>query len=221
MNAETNMGCVAAPIRWMLAVGIIASSILAAGPSRADEAGPGKVKPMPPLETVRAVVRRHFALQSDYKPGDILSRSMVEPLFDQLGLMGWKVLDKKDILRHVPKETDFVVRALRSESGRPLMRKVASMPGGYDRLYRLSVLPHGRQTIADLIRGKGGAQFIEYLTRSPGGHNLGRMLENTPNGADFNKPVGFLFTEDALLKRIEASYRAEKKRRERSPGQRS
>jgi len=185
----------------------------------ASESKHERVKPLPPFRAVRNLVQRHFALQADYKPGDILSRTEVAPIFDQLGLMGWKVLDKKAILWRVPKETDFVVRVLRSESGRKFMRQIATMPGGYDRLYRLSVLPHGRQTVADLVRGKGGAEFVRYLTESRGGRNLGRMLENTPQGTKFNEPVHFLFTEDALLKRLEASYQQARKGRRRTTTQ--
>ena len=71
--------------------------------------------------------------------------------------------------------------------------------------------------VADLVRGKGGAEFVQYLTESRGGRNLGRMLESAPKGSKFNEPVGFLFTEDALLQRLEKSYREEKKRRDPAP----
>ena len=197
-----------------LILGSLLMIAVAANRGLAADSKQEKVKPLPPIGAVRDAVRRHFAVQTGHLPGDILSRSMVAPLFDQLGLMGWKVLDKKAILRHVPKETDFVVRVLRTDSGRQFMRQIASMPGGYDRLYRLAVLPRGRQTVADLVRGKGGAEFVQYLTESRGGHNLGRMLKNAPNGTKFNEPVGFLFTEDALLQRLEKSYGEERKRRE-------
>jgi len=190
--------------------------VVAANCCSARESKHTWTKPLPPFRAVRDVVQRHFAMQADYKPGDILSRSEVAPIFDQLGLMGWRVLDKKAIVLRVPKETDFVVRILRTESGRKFMRQIAAMPGAYDRLYRISVLPHGRQTVADLVRGKGGAKFVRYLTETRGGRNLGRMLENTPQGNKFNEPVRFLFTEDALLKRLNESYQQERKGRRKT-----
>jgi hypothetical protein len=190
-------------------------SLLAAG--GADAAETAKGRPLPKFETVREVVLRELVDPPARIPGDIIARSEVRPVFDQLRLMGWPVLDEKVILKQVPGDTDFVLQKLRTPRGRSFMRKVARYPQAYDRLYRMATLPHGRQTVDRLIRSKGGDQFIAYLTESRGGKNLGKMLQSTPRGAKFNRPTGKIFTADALITRLKQSYTAEQQRRSEMP----
>jgi hypothetical protein len=183
----------------------------------ADAAETAKGRPLPKFETVRQVVLRELVNPPARIPGDIIARSEVKPVFHQLRLMGWSVLDEKVILKHVPGDTDFVLQKLRTLQGRSFMRKVARYPQVYDRLYRLASLPHGRQTVDRLIRSKGGDQFLAYLTKSRGGKNLGKMLQSAPRGANFNRPTGKIFTADALIKRLKQSYTAEQQRRSGTP----
>lgn len=199
-----------------LAIGVsVVVSLLAAGV--ADAAETAKGRPLPRFETVRQVVLRELVNPPARIPGDIIARSEVKPVFHQLRLMGWPVLDEKIILKQVPGDTDFVVRQLRTPQGRSFMRKVARYPQVYDRLYRLASLPNGRQTVNRLIRSKGGEQFLAYLTKSRGGKNMGKMLQATPRGANFNRPTGKIFTVDALIKRLKESYTAEQQRRGEMP----
>jgi hypothetical protein len=168
-------------------------------------------KPLPKFSLIRDSVLRDFANMTDYQPGDIISRSEVDPIFKHLRQMGWTVTDEKAILGQVPGDSDFVVRQLRSDSGRGFMRKSAGYPHVYDRLYRLSILPGGRQIVHDLIHGKGGDELMEYLAKTQGGANLGAMLQRVPRGTDFNKPTGHIFTADQLVQRLQISYDADRK----------
>lgn len=168
-------------------------------------------KPLPPLSQVEEVTLRHFALLLDYRPGDVIAQSEVEPLFAQLRLHGWTVMDGKAILQQVPADSDFVIRELHSPRGREFMHRISGYPNAYDRLDRLSRLPRGRQTVRDLIRTKGGHEMIEYMTTAPGGTGLGKMLSKAPKGADFNKPTGRIYTVEMLLNRMKESYRAAEK----------
>jgi hypothetical protein len=172
--------------------------------------GGDEPRPFPSYAEVREVVLRHFALLPDYAPGDMIARSEVEPLFAQLQRMGWKVADRKDILRKVPADQDYLLQKLRTPRGRKFMRRIAGYPDAYDRLDRLSWLPHGRQTVHDLIDGAGGDEMIKYLTTTLGGSELGKMLSKTPKGADFNKPTGRIYTAEMLLGQLEKSHAAEK-----------
>ena len=158
-----------------LAIGVLTLSRVRAGDRRGGELP--RAGRCPSLTAVRAVVLRELVDPPARIPGDIIARSEVKPVFDQLRLMGWSVLDEKAILKQVPGDTDFVLQRLRTSQGRRFMRKVARYPQAYDRLYRLATLPHGRQTVDRLIRSKGGDQFIAYLTESRGGKNLGKMLQ--------------------------------------------
>ncbi len=163
---------------------------------------------LPSFESVTAVVTRALAIQSDYRPGDLISQGNVEPIFHQLRQMGWAVADRTAILNDLPSDRDFVVRQLRTEAGRKMMRQISGYPGGYDRLFRLAALPEGRRTVVDLIEDTGGAELIRYLTMSQGGKQLGRMLGAVPHGQHFNKPTGQIYTEQALLDRLRKSYQA-------------
>ena len=127
--------------------------------------------------------------------------------------MGWTVTDRRIILSLVPDDSEFLIRQLRSHSGRSFMSRVSSYSNAYDRLDRLTRLPHGRQTMHDLIHGVGGEKMIEYMTTTPGGKNLGKQLSNAPKGRDFNQPTGRIYTAKMLLGRLQKSYAAAKEAR--------
>ena len=170
-------------------------------------------KALPKFSDVKETVLRHFELLPDYRPGDIIARSEVEPLFAQLKWMGWTVADRTHILKMVPADHDYLIRNLRTPSGRRFMRRISSLPNAYDRLERLSRMPHGRQTVHDLINKVGGEEMIEYLTTTSGGKNMGKQLSNSPTGRDFNRPTGRIYTADLLLARLQKSYEAAKQSR--------
>jgi hypothetical protein len=197
--------------RVWVAVLAVGFSVIAAGLAGAAEQV--RDRPLPKFATVRAVVLRELVRPPERLSSDIVARSEVQLVFDQLRRMGWPVRDEKAIVKQVPGDTDFVLQRLRTPPGRKFMRSIAHYPQGYDRLYRLAALPHGRQTVVRLIESKGGAQMIAYLTQSPGGKNLGQMLQDTPRGREFNRPTGKIFTADALIQRLKQSYTAEVQRR--------
>ncbi len=172
--------------------------------------GADRAKPLPTWAEVEEVVLRHFGLLPDYRPGDILARSEVRPLFSHLERMGWEVSDRPEILRQVPADDHYLIRKLRTKRGRKFMRRIAEYPRAYDRLDRLSRLPYGKQTVHDLIYKKGGEELIEYLTTASGGKELGKMLSKAPKGTDFNKPTGLIYTAQMLLERLKTSYAAAK-----------
>lgn len=165
---------------------------------------------LPSFESVAAAVSRELAARPEYAPGDLLSRGMVEPIFVRLRQMGWIVADRKAILDRIPSDQDFLVRRLRTDKGTKFMREINRYPEAYDRLYRLAVLPDGRKTVIALIDGVGGSELLQYLTSTVGGKNLGKQLGHTPKGHDFNQPTGQIYTEQALIKRLQASYAAAK-----------
>lgn len=199
--------------RRRVAVAVLTFGFCALTAGQAGAADRGKERPLPKFATVRAVVLRELVQPPERMPLDIVARSEVQRVFDQLRLMGWPVRDEKAIVKQVPGDTDFVLQKLRTPQGRRFMRKIAHYPQGYDRLYRLASLPHGRQTVVRLIQSKGGERMIAYLTESRGGKNLGKMLQDTPRGRNFNRPTGKIFTADALIKRLQQSYTAEVQRR--------
>jgi hypothetical protein len=165
-------------------------------------------EPLPSFERVREVTLRHFTLLPDYRPGDIIAQSEVEPLFAQLRWIGWMVADRKRILRDVPADRDYLGRALRTPEGRELMHRIAGRAGAYDRLDRLSRLPHGRRVVLGLIQQTAGQQIVEYVTTGRQGRELEESLSQIPKGTDLSRPTGRLYTAEMLLARLEESYAA-------------
>jgi hypothetical protein len=187
----------------LLSANLVAFALLSSG-QRSD--GAEKPSPLPPFSQVKKAVERHFAGQPDYRAGDIISKSEVVSLLAELRRIGFVVPDQKEILEKVPGDNDFLVTNLRTPAGRKFMGCTAPYAGGYDRLDRLARLPHGEQTIRDLIRGPGGDELVKYMTQTPGGKALGRQLSNAPGGDGFNEATGRIYTVQALLGCLQRSY---------------
>ncbi len=167
---------------------------------------------LPSLEQVQKVIEKQFASLNDYKPGDLISRNQVKPIFDALNHLGWNVRDQANILRMIPSEDEFFVRELRTAAGRKFMRQSGKYPLAYDRIDRISHMIMGEQNVRALIRGPDGYKMIQYMTNTPYGRNLGQMLSQDPRGGDFNSSTGRIYTADALMVRLALSYEAEQER---------
>jgi hypothetical protein len=189
----------------LLGVTVVLSSVVfaaAADPQR------GGAKPIPSLSEIKQVVLRYFQAKPDYRAGDLITREDVEPLLGKLQQKGLPLPDAKQILDKVPAKNEFLTQQLRTPGGRKFMRDISGYTDAYDRLDRLSRLPHGQQTIRDLIRGPDGYKMIEYMTTAPGGKALGNQLSNAPLGKDFNAATGRIYTVEMLLLRLEKSRAA-------------
>jgi hypothetical protein len=167
----------------------------------------------PTFETVSRTVAKQLAARDSYRSGDLLTASTVESLFRKLEKINWKVADRKDILKSVLSDSDWMARQFSTQNGRDFMRQVAELPGGYDRVDHLRRMPYGQQQMADLMRGPDGYKLFEYMTTTQGGKNLGNMLSQGVNGENFNRPTGRIYTEIDLIKRLKKSYDAETVRR--------
>jgi hypothetical protein len=163
--------------------------------------------PLPKFEKVEAAVWHYFQSQPKYQSSMLITREQVAPLVKVLARAGFTLPDPDSILNGVPARDDFLVAELYSPAGLKFMARIAQYPDAYDRLDRLSRLPHGRQTVHDLIQGPGGDKMIQYMTTVPGGKNMGNMLSNAPMGADFNKPTGRIYTVPMLIVQLKAQYR--------------
>jgi len=187
----------------LLGLTIVLGSLQAAAGAPATKSG---LPSLPKFNKVEEAVRGHLRKQSGYRSGDILSREQVQPVFRELERIGWRVAGQTAILQAVLPDSHPLVRLLRTPSGKKFARQIATVPEGYDRLYRLSRLPDGLQKIGVLIKGPDGYLMIKYMTTTPGGMELGRMLSQTPGGKGFNKPTGHIYTEDMLVDRLREEY---------------
>jgi len=176
-------------------------------------AGAGKTakdRPVPPFGEIKSAVLEYFASLPDYRPGDIITRSEVEPLFARLKKVGFVPADRRSILEKVPADSDFVVRQLRTTAGRKFMRRISPHPGVYDRLERLAGLRRGKETVAELIRrGPKGADVIVYFAADPDGIKAGKLMSKpTKGGRDYGKPTGRIYTVKMLLEALRRSHAA-------------
>jgi hypothetical protein len=183
-------------------------ALLAGVAASAADAPRAVVRPIPSLSELEQVVLRYFRAQRGWQPGDLITRDKVEPLLLQLRQKMLPLPDAKQILESVPAKDEFLAQQLSTPNGRKFMREVCRYDAAYDRLDRLSRLPHGQQTIIDLIRGPDGYKMIEYMTTAPGGKVLGNQLSNAPKGKNFNSATRRIYTVDMLLKRLEQSRAA-------------
>lgn len=162
---------------------------------------------LPSSAAVRATVQAYFSQLPDYRPGMLVTRSQVKPLWGYLARIGWNVADAQTILAAVPDDGDPIVRVLRASGGAEFQQKIAQIPQGYDYIDQLLTLPRGQKIVADLVRGPGGEKMIAYLATTAGGKHMGTMLSR-PAARDFNAPTARLYTSDQLLARLKASYDA-------------
>jgi hypothetical protein len=171
-----------------------------------------KTQSLPKFEKIEAAVWQYFQSQPNFQASMLITKEQVEPLLGGLANMGFNLSDTKSILDKLPVEDEFLVKELYSPAGRKFMQSIAKYPDAYDRLDRLSRLPHGKQTIRDLVKGPDGYKMIQYMTTTPGGKEMGKMLSNAPLGANFNKPTGRIYTVPMLLTQLEDQYLAMEKK---------
>jgi hypothetical protein len=162
--------------------------------------------PLPDWETLRDVALQTLASSPAYRSGDLLARSDVTRVCDALRQSGWEPSQRHALHNDALSDTHPLVQQLRTAEGRRFMRRVASIPQGYDRLEHLLDLPDGRKTLAALIRGPDGHKFIAYLAQTPQGANLGHTLSRLPQGGGFNRPTGRIYTQHDLLQRLQQVY---------------
>jgi hypothetical protein len=180
-------------------VGVCLYPIVVA-PDTACAVDPG---PKPPeYRQVEQAVRSYFKSLATYEPGDIITRSQVEPLLGQEKSMGWLGAERAAILARLLNDEDFLVTELRTPAGRAFLPQIANYPGGLDRLDHLSRLNQGKKSVRNVIRVRDGYKLIETLATTPNGTALGKSLSKSPGGADFNKPTGRIYTVDMLLERL-------------------
>ena len=154
---------------------------IALGAFAASAAAQSKVQSIPPVSDVQKAVWQDFQKQDDFQPGDLsdprTGRAASWPTSTHGLAIGRCQANPGESL---PAKDDFLVQQLRTRAGKKFMRRIAADPNAYDRLDRLSRMPHGQQTIRDLIKGPGGENLIDYMTKTPGGAALGQMLPRRP-----------------------------------------
>lgn len=175
-----------------------------------NETAWGQKQHLPPLSEIKGGVLRYFRAQTDYRPGDFVTRQQLQPLVTVLVSQGVPKGWAHQIMQRSVDKDEFLAKQFGTPAGRQFMREIARYPKAFDRLDRLARLPHGQQTIQDLIRGPDGEKLVQYMTMTSGGKELGRMLSYDPNNKDFNAPTGRIYTAEGLLEWLEKAWTREK-----------
>jgi hypothetical protein len=170
-------------------------------------------KPLPTFDAVTKQVQQLLANDPEYQAGDLITTSKAERIFLKLEQSNWRVADRREIIKLMVSDSDWLAHQFSSLAGRQFMREISAMPGGYDRVDRLRRMPYGETQISDFIQTPDGSKMIEYMTTTQEGKNLGEQLSEGVDGRGFNKATGRIYTELQLLKRLKRSYDAEATRR--------
>jgi hypothetical protein len=157
---------------------------------------------------VTQAVADYFRSLPDQQETDLVSQRQVRAALARVVAIGWQVPEQDKIANRALADNSFIVRELSTPEGRRFMRKLASHPGTYARLDRLSTLQNGQDTIHSLIQKKQGEDLITYLATTSGGKNLGRMMAGTKGGVDLNKPTDRIYTAEDLLIALKQAYDA-------------
>lgn len=173
-------------------------------------------KEVPPLDVVMQMIEEYFTGRKGYKSGDMLTRGQIKPLFSELRQAGWSVKAENEILKRLHADTDFLAAQLSTPKGVIFMRRIAQMPGGYDRLDHILIMPYGKRRISEFINSPGGYTMIEYMTTTKGGKNLGNYLSKAQNGQGFNKPTPYIYTQTELTAALKQAYEKENAKSKRN-----
>ena len=191
---------------WFVAAAVTLGLILLLLMTNSSAGATPMNRPLPDFAVIQGVVQRHFLTETDYKPGDIITRSQVESALEGVEAVGWRPLGADTMVKDTLEDQAFLPRSLRTDAGLKFMQQIKGDADAYDRLDRLSAMPHGRADILAMIKGPDGWKLIDYMTQTQGGENLGKQISNAPTGHNFNKPTGRIYTEADLLSRLKTAY---------------
>jgi hypothetical protein len=155
---------------------------------------------------LKALVDRHLRSDPDYVPGDILSRSNVEPILGELIERGISPSHDNDgLYNEYLRDDDYLVEQLRSPEGRRFMRKIQTLPGAYDRLERFARHPKGRLWIRQLIAAENGPELFAEMISEAGLKQAAEAMGDDEQSRNLNRPTGRVHTEAQLLARLQRS----------------
>ncbi|MEX0586284.1 MAG: hypothetical protein WD176_06555 [Pirellulales bacterium] len=163
-------------------------------------------KELPTFSQIQRHVRAHLQSTKGYQPGDLLTKTQVQPVFAALATLGWKVAEVDEILELVCDDQDALVRHLRSPQGAKLMRAAGKDTAVYNRLHRLTMTDGGPAHLRDMLKLPNGVEVAKALTNDPRGKDIARRLSRSPKAPDFDKPTGLIYTEAQLIDRLRTSY---------------
>lgn len=188
----------ATPFRSLIAAVAICCGFESARSIAADTTDSIQVDPR-----LKALVERHLRSRPGYQTGDLLSRSDVEPVFNELLELGVQPSrEGESLYRDYLRNDAPLVQLLESPEGRKFMRKVNQIPDAYDRLERLSWSPVGLSWLKQLVEADNGDKLFSEMLTEDGMKKVAETLKDDPSGQNLHLPTGHVYTEAELLARL-------------------
>lgn len=158
-------------------------------------------------QQIKAVVQKHLRPGFDYRPGDLICRGDVEPIFNELIDRGLNASgDIEELYDSFLLDSSPLAQTLRTPAGRKFMRSVSSLPDAYDRMERLSWLPEGRSLLSELIASPEGPQLFQTLLEPENLKHLEQRMSNDPRGRNLRLPTGHVYTANQLLEHLKKTF---------------
>jgi hypothetical protein len=154
---------------------------------------------------IESVVDQYFRELPGHQPFFIITQTDVEPLWAQLAKAGWNVRGEDEIMKRLPRQSEFLVRQLRTASGRKFMHNIVpKYPLIYDRFDILSNTPGGGQTaVSGIVTAVDAELTVRYMFSTAGERSWSSML---PERGRFNKPTGRIYTAESLKTVLQQLY---------------
>lgn len=174
--------------------------------SRPDVARAADSSPRLTFKQIEQIVAEQMDRKRDYRPGDLISRADVEPIFNRLLELGVEPADRETLYDAFLPHNSFLVSELSTAAGMKFMRKVSKFPNVYDRLERLSWMPAGRELIRELTHRADGPEVLQSLTTLQGAEAVEKIMAGDIRGANFALPTGHIHTAEQLLERLKGTH---------------
>ena len=162
---------------------------------------------LPPFAEVERVVLTHFAPSYDFKEGDLITKSDVQPVLAALASIGWQLPHPELILNRVLDDNDFLVKQLKSSKGRRLYDRVAKYPGALDRLDRMREMHGGNKTLEVFVqKTPNNYDLMKTITTTKRGQRFAKDIAKFDDGSKFNTPTGRIYRVSELLPALKQLY---------------
>jgi hypothetical protein len=154
---------------------------------------------------LESVFDQYFRQLPGHQPYFIITRADVDPLWAKLAKAGWNVRDREDVVKRLPQQGEFLVRQMRTGSGRGFMARIApKYLEIYDRLDILANTPWGgTAAVSGIVTAKDAELTVQYMFTKAGERSWSAML---PERGAFNKPTGRIYTAESLKLVLERMF---------------
>ena len=157
-------------------------------------------------QDVTAVAQDYFAELENYRSGDLVTTDDVKPLLKKLSKKGWNVPEQETLLARLVTTGSYLDRTFSSKKGQKFFREISKVPGGIDRVERMSNLKNGKGSINQLVNFPRGSDLIKEMATTSVGRSFGSRGARTPAGQNLNQATGKIYTEKALVQELVARF---------------